>query len=104
AEAGAVVPACGVPGRTGEVAAARDVRQRGPVELPDRGDHGARLDRAAVGEGEVPQRTALVEPARGDTRPEAQMRAETVLLGQVTQVGQDLPLRGEAAAPAPRPE
>src|SRR5215472_16954581 len=32
------------------------------------------------------------------------MRAETVPLGQVTQVGQDLPLRREPAAPAPRPE
>ena len=103
-EVGAVVPARGVPGGSGEIAAARDVRQGGPVELPDRGDHGTRLDGVAVAEGEVPQGTALVEPARGDARTEAQMRAETVLLGQVTQVGQDLPLRGEAAAPAPRPE
>ena len=99
-----MVPVRGVPRGAGEVVTARDVRQGGPVELPDRGDHGIRLDRVTVAEGEVPQGTALVEAARGDICTQAQMRAEPVLLGQFTQVGQDLPLRREAATPAPRPE
>ena len=62
-QAGAVVPARRMPRGTGEVAAARDVRQGGPVELPD----GIRLDGVAGGEGDVPPGMALVEPARGDT-------------------------------------
>ena len=38
----------------------------GPSWHSARWDHGARLDRAAAREGEVPQGTCLVEPARGD--------------------------------------
>ena len=99
-----VVPARRMPRGAGEVAAARDIGQGVPVELPDRGDHRARLDGVTVAEGEVPEGTALVELAGGDACAQAQMRAEAVLLGQLAQVGKDLPLRGKAATPAPRPE
>src|SRR5215472_2695838 len=78
--------------------------QGGPVELPDRGDHGGCPERAAILEHEVPYGAAFIEVGGGDARAEAQMRAEPTLAGQRVQVGQDLLPRRKAAAPPARPE
>jgi len=93
-----------VPPRPGEAVAPRDVGQGRPVELPDGRDHGGGLERAAVVEGEVPYRAALVELGGGDARAEAEVGAEPALLGHFVQVGEDLLPGREAAAPAARPE
>jgi hypothetical protein len=99
-----VVPAGGVPHRPGELLPAGDGGQHGPAELPDGAHDRAGLQRAAVVEGEVPDRAALVEPRRRHPASQPKVRAEPVLGHQTVQVTQDLFARGEAPAPAPRPE
>jgi hypothetical protein len=74
------------------------------AELADGADDRGRLERAAVVQGEVSGRTALVELGGSDPAAEAEVRAEAVLGDQRVQVSQDLVSGREAPAPAPRPE
>src|SRR6516162_11608353 len=93
-----------MPPRAAELVPAGDIRKSRTPELADRADDRSRLQRAAIVEGEVPDRAALVELGRRDPTAEAQMRAEAALGHQPVQVRQDLLTRREAAAPAPGSE
>src|SRR6516225_3780087 len=99
-----VVPAGGMPGRARELVPAGDVGDDRAAELPDGADDRGRLQRAAIVEGEVPRRAALIERGGHHTAAEAQVRREAVLGDQRVQVGQDLVAGRETPAPPPRPE
>ena len=99
-----VVPAGGMPRGAGEPVPAGDVGQGGTAELAHAADDRGRLQCAAIVNGEVPDRAALVELGRDDPGAETEVRAKAMLGDQRVQVSQDLLARREAPAPAPGPE
>src|SRR6516165_7242325 len=99
-----VIPPAGMPPGAGEPVPAGEVGQGRPTELADGADDRGGLERAAVVQGEVPGRTALVELGGGDRAAEAEVWVEAVLGDQRVQVSQDLVPAREAPAPAPGPE